>query len=113
MEPLDPARGQLRHDLFGGHGAVRVWSLSGAVPPFTAVLWCELEGGGRVGLHRQETDPEVVIVVAGRAAVEAAGVRRELGPGGSVGLPLGALLAIENLEPATPVQYLIVKARGP
>lgn len=111
MDVLDPARGHPRRDLFGGTGVVRVWNLGGQVPPFTAVLWCELEGGGRVGKHRQETDDEVVVVVAGRGSIRVDGVEQAVGPGSSVGVRLGALLEIENGEPAAPLQYLIVKAR--
>ncbi len=112
MDVLDPARGHARRDLFGGTGTVRVWSLPSAVPPFTAVLWCELEPGGRVGRHRQETDDEMVIVVAGRAVLRVDGAEHAVGPGGSVGVPLGALLEVENADPTAPLQYLIIKARS-
>lgn len=108
---LDPARAHVRRDLFGGRGEVRVWNVGGQVPPFTAVLWCQLEAGGSVGAHRQETDDEVVIVVSGRARVQVDGVAHALGPGGSVGLTLGSLLAIANDDPVGALDYLIVKAR--
>ena len=108
---LDPARAHLRRDLFGGRGEVRVWNLGGQVPPFTAVLWCQLEAGGHVGAHRQETDDELVIVVSGRATVHVDGTPHARGAGGSVGLRLGALLAIGNDDPGAALDYLIVKAR--
>lgn len=81
------------------------------MPPFTAVLWCQLEAGGHVGVHRQETDDELVIVVSGRATVHVDGTPHALGVGGSVGLRLGALLAIGNDDPGAALEYLIVKAR--
>lgn len=51
--PLDPSRCDARAALFGGEGTVRVWDLGGRVGALSAVLFCELEPGGRVGRHVQ------------------------------------------------------------
>jgi quercetin dioxygenase-like cupin family protein len=103
----------VRHALFGGRGAVRVWSLV-AVPraPFAAVLACELDPGGRVGPHVQEHHAEVVIVIEGDARVTAHGQASALGPGGVIELPLGEILAIDNGSNEQPLRYLIIKAQG-
>ena len=108
--PLDPARASVRKELFGGTGSVRVWDLGAATPPFTAVLYCELDPGGRVGEHVQESDHEVVIVVAGEAVLYVDGRPRGSVPGDAVALPLGSRLAIDNASPSASVRYLIVKA---
>lgn len=110
--PLDPARAVVRHALFGGTGSVRVWDLGAAPPPFTAVLFCELDAGGRIGEHVQQTDQEVVIVVAGEAVLYVDGRPRACVPGDAVGLPLGSTLSIDNASPNVTVRYLIVKARS-
>jgi quercetin dioxygenase-like cupin family protein len=111
-DPLDPARAVVRHALFGGTGAVRVWDLGGATPPFTAVLFCELDASGRVGEHVQQTDQEVVIVVAGEAVLYVDGRPRACVPGDAVALPLGSTLAIDNASASTTVRYVIVKAKS-
>ena len=101
-----------RRDLFGGHGEVRIWNLMGqqAAAPFTAVLWCALEAGGRVGSHHQQDDPEVVICLggSGRATVDNQGY--PLAEGTLVYLPLGSFVTIENQSADEPLRYLIVKA---
>lgn len=101
--------------LFGGVGRVDVNDLFGAthLPPFTAVLWCELAPGGRVGVHQQEHCPEVVVFIAGRGAVEVDGERADVGPGALVALPLGSTLAIENGANDAVLRYLIIKAAPP
>jgi quercetin dioxygenase-like cupin family protein len=109
--PLDPTRASVRNALFGGTGAVRVWDLGATTPPFTAVLYCELDPGGRVGEHVQEADQEVVIVVAGEAVLYVDGRARASVPGDAVALPLGSRLSIDNASPTDPVRYVIVKAR--
>lgn len=103
-----------RKDLFGGKGEVLVWDLMGGAdfPPFTAVLACELEPGGRVGTHRQEHFPEIVIFTEGTGAVELDGARADVSIGAMVALPLGSTLAIENASSTEPLRYLIVKARS-
>jgi quercetin dioxygenase-like cupin family protein len=108
--PLDPARASVRKELFGGTGSVRVWDLGAARPPFTAVLYCELDAGGRVGEHVQKSDHEVVIVLAGEAVLYVDGSARGCVPGDAVALPLGSRLAIDNASPSENVRYLIVKA---
>lgn len=102
----------VREALFGGRGAVRVWNLlpSAPLPPFSAVLACELEPGGAVGRHVQEQFPEVVIVVEG-AGVARVGERSvELAAGSVVELALGQTLALESTSSSEPLRYLIVKA---
>lgn len=110
-DPLDRSRAAVRRELFGGDGEVRVWDLGALTPPFSAVLFCELDGGGRVGRHRQETDDEIVVVVAGEAVLYVDGRAHACVPGGAVALPLGSWLEIDNASPSVPVRYLIVKAQ--
>jgi quercetin dioxygenase-like cupin family protein len=112
VDPLDPSRASVRSELFGGRGAVRVWDLGARTPPFTAVLFCELDPGGRVGAHRQEHDPEIVVVVAGEAVIYVDGQAHACVPGTAVPLPLGAVLEIDNASTERPVRYLIVKAHA-
>jgi quercetin dioxygenase-like cupin family protein len=103
----------VRVELFGGRGEVRVWSLlDGAAGPFTAILSCELAPAGCVGQHVQQEFPEVVIGVEGDGRATIDGQTRSLGPGDMVFLPLGSVLSIENASAAAPLRYLIVKARG-
>jgi quercetin dioxygenase-like cupin family protein len=102
---------EVRHALFGGSQDVRVWNLvANPGPPFAAVLACELDPGGRVGVHVQEHHAEVVIVVEGDARVSVNGLVSTVGPGGVIELPLGDSLAIENGSKDRPVRYLIIKA---
>ncbi len=104
-----------REALFGGRGEVLVWDLMGRArfPPFTAVLACELAPGGRVGTHRQERYPEIVIVTEGEGRVELDGSALTVSVGATVALPLGSTLAIENRSPEHPLRYLIIKAEAP
>lgn len=111
MQTLDPKRASAREKLFGGTGTVRVWDLGARTPPFTAVLYCELDPGGRVGKHRQDADEEIVIVVEGEAVLYVDGKANACGRGGAVALPKGAVLEIDNASADAPVRYLIVKAR--
>lgn len=100
-------------NLFGGVGEVRVVSLlQGTSAPFTAVLACVLAPGGRVGAHRQEEFPELVIGVAGAGEARVNGVVHPLDAQHAVHLPLGAALELVNLSAHEPLRYLIVKARG-
>lgn len=107
----DDAPRAIRHDLFGGRGAVEVVDLLGAVAlePFRAVLACTLAPGGSVGRHVQEAYPEIVVGLEGAGTATVDGTPHRLGPGDVVALPLGAVLAIDNLG-AAPLRYLIVKA---
>lgn len=106
-----PAR---REALFGGRGAVQVWSLLGTAdaPPFSAVLACELDPGGSVGAHVQEQDPEIVIGLEGDGEARVDDRPLPLGPGDVVHLPLGAVLSLTNRSTETPLRYLIIKARA-
>ncbi|MCA9668004.1 MAG: AraC family ligand binding domain-containing protein [Myxococcales bacterium] len=101
----------VRRDLFGGRGEVAISDLLGAdaAPPFTAVLDCELEAGGRVGVHLQEHYPEIVVCTGGAGWVELDGARHAFAPGQMIYLPLGSTLALECAEGA-PLRYLIIKA---
>jgi quercetin dioxygenase-like cupin family protein len=110
---IDDTRPDRREALFGGEGAVLVWDLLGAraAPPFSAVLYCELEPGGRVGAHRQEHFPEIVVGISGQGEALVDGAHHPLRAGDVVHLPLGATLAIHNGASEEPLCYLIVKAR--
>ncbi len=102
-----------RDDLFGGQGRVDVYDLlqGRGMPPFAAVLACELAPGGSVGAHRQEDCPEIVVVLEGRGEATVNGTSQPLEPGMVVRLPLGSVLALRNLDDDQPLAYLIVKAR--
>lgn len=104
----------IQKDLFGGNGAVRVWDLLGrsAAPPFAAALWCELDPGGRVGPHRQEHFPEILIGIEGEGEARVDGALRRLSLGSVVYLALGQVLEIRNLSAERPLRYVIVKARA-
>ena len=100
-------------DLFGGTGTVDIWNLKAqSAPPFTAVLWCELEPNGRVGHHRQSDYPEILIGISGQGLVEVnrKALKDAFTEGSFVYLPLGAVLAIENPH-SEPLKYLIIKAQ--
>ncbi len=105
----NPAR---REALFGGTGEVLVWDLLGPakLAPFTAVLACELAPGGRVGVHRQELYPEIVVVTGGEGSAELDGASTPIAMGTLLALPLGSTLAITNGSTAEPLRYLIIKA---
>jgi len=103
----------VRHGLFGGQGAVRVWALTARPAlPFTAVLACELEPSGSVGAHVQEQYPEIVIAVFGSGTVEVNGAPRPFAAGQVVELTQGHTLAISNTSNVEPLRYLIIKARA-
>jgi quercetin dioxygenase-like cupin family protein len=106
-------RPAVREDLFGGKGEVLVWDLLGAaeIPPFAAVLACELAPGGRVGVHRQQEHPEIVVVTEGEGSAEIDGEPCPIGVGSLIALPLGSTLALANGSPEAPLRYLIVKAK--
>ena len=108
----NPAR---REALFGGEGEVLVWDLLGEanLPPFAAVLACELAPGGSVGTHRQAEHPENVVVTEGEGAAELDGAPCAIGVGSLIALPLGSTLALSNGSTERPLRYLIVKARQP
>ena len=110
IEAGDP---DLRIDLFGGRGEVRVWSLlRRAAEPFTAILSCELVPGGSVGEHCQEEFAEIVIGVDGEGEATVDGAAHRLHAGDVVYLPLGSVLSIVNRLDEAPLRYLIVKARA-
>jgi mannose-6-phosphate isomerase-like protein (cupin superfamily) len=102
-----------RERLFGGSGAVLVWSLcdAGPLPPFGAILACELEGAGSVGAHQQQEFAEVLIVVEGEGVARVGGASIVMQPGVVVEIPLGQTLTLENASPERPLRYLIVKAK--
>ncbi len=103
----------VRSALFGGEGIVRVWVVpTRAAPPFSVVLACELEASGRVGVHVQAQDAEMIVGVTGEGVVIVDEVPTLLGPGAVVALPLGGRMAIDNASPVEPFRYLILKARG-
>jgi mannose-6-phosphate isomerase-like protein (cupin superfamily) len=102
-----------RERLFGGSGAVLVWNLcdSGPSPPFGAVLACELEAAGSVGVHLQQEYAEVLIVIEGQGRAQVGGSPLVMKPGVVLEIPLGRTLALENASPELPLRYLIVKAK--
>ncbi|MFO7566773.1 MAG: cupin domain-containing protein [Enhygromyxa sp.] len=106
----------LREELFGGRGVVRVWDLlcDRRTPPapFTAVLSCELDPGGSVGRHVQEHFPEIVIGLEGVGEAAVDGQWHSLGPGDVVHLPLGSVLELRNRSDSEALRYLIIKARA-
>jgi quercetin dioxygenase-like cupin family protein len=103
----------LRADLFGGSGDVRVWNLLEApAEPFSAVLSCELAPGGWVGPHVQDRLAEIVIGLEGAGEATVDGRLLALGAGAAVHVPLGAVLTIDNRASHAPLRYLIIKARG-
>lgn len=103
-----------RRDLFGGHGRVDVWNLlRRQAPPFTAVLACELEAGGRVGRHVQEHYPEIVVGIEGLGEAIVGKQQHALRPGDVVYLALGETLELINHSDEAPLQYLIIKAALP
>ncbi len=104
----------VRKDLFGGNGQVLVWNLlqGKGAPPFTAVLSCELEEGGRVGRHVQQEFAEIVIGLTGYGEIKVDGKAQAFGPGAVAHLPLGSALEIVNEAPDKPLRYLIIKSAG-
>jgi quercetin dioxygenase-like cupin family protein len=111
-EMTQSLREDRRRDLFGGHGEVVVRDLlgAGALPPFSAVLACELEPRGSVGTHHQTEFAEIVVFTGGEGKVTVSGVSRAVLEGSLVLLPLGESLAIDNTSESEPLRYLIVKA---
>jgi quercetin dioxygenase-like cupin family protein len=111
---LPNGRPAVREGLFGGTGAVRVWDLLGpqSAPPFTAVLFCELDPAGSVGRHQQEEFPEIVVGIEGDGEVRVDDRELSLCRGEVVHLPLGSVLSIANRSAELPLRYLIIKARG-
>jgi quercetin dioxygenase-like cupin family protein len=102
----------VRTALFGGAGNVKVSDLLGprAAPPFSAVLFCELDPGGSVGTHQQERDPELVLGLDGIGEATISGNAEPLEPGSTLYVPFGATLSLRNLSPDEPLRYLIIKA---
>jgi hypothetical protein len=103
----------VRRELFGGRGAVRVWALTPAPAlPFTAVLACELDASGSVGPHVQDQYPEIVIGISGSGSASVNGVAAPLAAGSVVELARGHTLSIVNESLDAPLRYLIIKAQG-
>jgi quercetin dioxygenase-like cupin family protein len=111
--PVTKGDPDVRPELFGGTGNVQVWNLLAGrrMPPFAAVLSCELDPGGRVGRHVQEHFPEIVVGLEGRGEARVGGQSHSLEPGDVVHLPLGKALEILNLSSDEPLRYMIIKAR--
>ena len=91
-----------------------VWDLLGRaeLSPFTAVLACELSPGGRVGVHRQELYPEIVVVIEGAGSAELDGAKVPVAVGTLLALPLGSTLSLTNESTSVPLRYLIIKAEA-
>ncbi|MDP6934467.1 MAG: hypothetical protein QGG40_16195 [Myxococcota bacterium] len=105
-------RADIRENLFGGKGAVRIWNCLPATStePFTAALWCELEPGGSVGRHRQTDCPEVVLCLGGSGRAVIGDRSHALVRGALVHLPLGAALSLHNDREDEVLEYVIIKA---
>lgn len=101
----------VRRDLFGGKGEVRVWSLlRTTLPPFDCALGCELEPGGFVGAHVQDKCSEVILCIAGEGEACVEEEVTQLAPGAIVELPLGDTLSLSNTSKTEWLRYVIVKA---
>jgi len=102
----------LKTDLFGGAGEVSVQDLLGAaaMPPFLAILACELAPLGAVGAHHQTGADEIVICIGGAGSISVDGAKRHFVPGVVAYLALGQLLAIENSSDSEKLRYFIIKA---
>ena len=101
-----------RKDLFGGSGRVRIWNLISNQQnqiPFTASLWCSLEGHGFVGPHKQQECPEIIICLSGNGTVKVQQISHDFQVGVQVYLPLGSVLSIKNTS-GEELEYLIIKA---
>lgn len=109
---VGPKSMDVRTALFGGTGSVKVWDLLGerSAEPFSAVLLCELDPGGSVGIHQQQRDPEIVLGLDGVGEATVAGVAEPLEPGCVVPVPFGATLSLRNLSDDAPLRYVIIKA---
>jgi quercetin dioxygenase-like cupin family protein len=104
---------EVRHELFDGKRAVRVWNLAAAPAlPFTAVLACELEPGGSVGTHLQEHFPEIVVGISGSGSVSVNQSVSAFSAGHVVELARGHTLSIVNTSNEEPLRYLIIKAQS-
>ncbi len=105
----------VRHDLFGGRGAVQVSDLLGprAAAPFEAVLACELDPNGEVGEHHQAGAHEIVVTIEGRGRITVDRDTTDVVAGTVVFVKLGSVLSIENVSSEAPLRYLIVKASAP
>jgi len=103
-----------RDNLFGGMGTVEIWDLLGQrqADPFTAVLWCRLEPDGNVGRHQQSTEHEILVCLSGRGQAAVDQKHFPLSPGEMVYLPLGAILALDNLSSDHDLSYLIIKGKA-
>lgn len=112
MIPAD-VQPDVRRDLFGGRGTVKVYNLDPSpMPPFAAALWCELEAAGSVGRHRQEHCPEIVLGLEGEGEATVGEQVHRLVAGSVVQLPLGSVLSLKNNRDDAPLRYLIIKAQG-
>ncbi len=110
MKPqgIEPHRQQ---DLFDGQGDVLIYNLIGNknLPPFEAVLACELEPKGFVGAHVQQSAHEIVIITEGEGIAQVNGLPQELVPGSVVYLPFGKELMLRNSSIDKTLRYLIIK----
>lgn len=111
---LNPADSQARTQLFGGEGTVTTWSrLPASAAPFSAAIWCELSPGGRVGAHRQQRDPEILLAIEGQGEVDVGRTAHSFTRGDVVYVPAGEVLQIRNLRSDAPMVYTIIKAEKP
>ena len=108
---LNPSDAQPRTALFGGEGTVTTWSrLPRGAHPFSAAIWCELTPSGRVGAHRQQRDPEILLSIEGEGEVLVGGAAHRFTRGDVVFVPAGEVLEIRNLSQTDTLVYTIIKA---
>ena len=110
-EGIQPHR---QNDLFGGEGEVLVYNLLGrqSIPPFEAVLACELAPGGAVGAHVQQSAHEIVVITEGEGVAHVDGEPQNLVSGTVVFLPYGKQLTLKNASESAPLRYLIIKSHA-
>ena len=110
---LKPSDSQSRTQLFGGEGTVTTWSrLPVSAAPFSAAIWCELSPGGRVGAHRQQRDPEILIAIEGQGEVDVGPLTHAFTRGDVIYVPAGEVLQIRNLSSDASMIYTIIKAEN-
>ena len=110
LQPHPLFKVKLKEELFGGKGEVKVWNLLAQrlMGGFKACLWCELEAGGAVGKHYQESYDELIICISGAGTATINGECFAFESGIPVFLKMGQTLELRAGSKQALV-YLIVK----